>query len=119
MIDLQKVFYNYLQGSYLQKEVCKNGISLGFLATIMDANIEEYIDDMLKLATEVGEFGCPKCDNYYTANEAKVDNEGCLLCPQCGAKLTSSWCDGCGQDIRYEVPMLDKNGRIICQHCSQ
>lgn len=116
---MQRVFYNYLKSSYLQKEIRKKGISLGFLATVMDANIEEYIDDMLKLATEFGEFGCPKCDNYYTANEAKVDDEGYLLCPQCGAKLTSSWCDACGEAIDHNFPMVNKNGSIMCQKCSQ
>ena len=118
-VDLQRDFLNYLQNSYLQKEVREKGISLGFLASVMDVNIEEYIRDMIKFAVKIGEFHCSACDNYYTANEAKVDEAGYLLCPCCNARLSAEWCDACGEEIDYSRPMAKKGDLIICGECRE
>lgn len=100
-------------------EARKAGISLGFLAAVMAANMDDYIAEMVEWAAQCGELYCPTCDDgeYYNANSVLRDEHN-FLCPQCGGPLSSSCCAGCGRNIADVGSARVRGGWTYCSQCS-
>ena len=100
-----------------EEEAKKAGVSVGFLAAVMVANIDDYIAEMVEWAAQCGELYCPSCDDgeYYNANSVPRD-ENNFLCPKCGGPLRSNCCAGCGRDIADSDGVV-RQGWTYCKEC--
>lgn len=117
--DLTKAFVEYLRSNRAYAEEAeKAGISIGFLAAVMAANIDDYIAEMVDWAARCGELYCPHCDEeeYYNARNVPRDKNN-FLCPKCGKPLRSSCCAGCGRNITNIDDARVRQGWTYCEKC--
>ncbi|SMB96856.1 hypothetical protein SAMN00808754_1692 [Thermanaeromonas toyohensis ToBE] len=117
---LLKAFVEYLRSDRnYEEEARRAGVSLGFLAAVMAANIDEYIAEMVDWAAQCREFYCPECNDgeYYNANNVPRDENG-FLCSKCGRPLSSSCCAGCGRNIADVGGTQVHGGWAYCSGCS-
>ena len=114
----------YIVDSGVAKEADKEGISQGFLANYIIANIDEIILREITEAIACGELGCDECGTYYNYNNCGRDDQYGPICPECKTLLESVSCSNCGSpqnglytDSGYTGKYL--NGKIVCQSCER
>lgn len=116
---LAKAFLEYLRSNKAyEEEARKAGISLGFLTSVVEANIDDYVAEMIDWAADCGELYCPHCDDgeYYNANSVSRGEDG-FLCPRCGKPLRSDWCARCGRHVGDTGDALVHQGWTYCKEC--
>jgi NAD-dependent SIR2 family protein deacetylase len=111
----------HLKNNGYAKEAQEAGVSVGFLAVVIEANLDEFISAMLDHASECGELACRSCLNgdYYSYQDAPRDKEGNPVCPDCGDLLRSSHCWFCGEQINSPREAEVRGGYTCCPECAQ
>ena len=127
MNDIVRVIWLYIQDDLIDK-IEAAGVSRGFLANYIEANIDEIIIREIEEAAGAGELSCPVCiDEFYNYNNTPRAIDGKPICPKCNVELISVSCSNCGEtltgiknrpgDIGYTGQMV--NNKVVCQVCAR
>lgn len=93
------------------------GVSPGFLAAVIEANLGEIVDEWVRHARECGELRCPQCEDYWPLDRASVGGDGAAYCPDCGERLEAEVCARCGGPVD-EGSGIWKDGLCRCRSCA-